>query len=130
MLTCSRCKADKDNDEFTTRGSRPGIFPYCRGCKRTTSQGYNRALKLETFAQYGGAKCNCCGEEEILFLSLDHLKNDGGQQRRDLKVSGGLNFYRWLKKNQWPMKDQLQVSCHNCNQGRAMNGGICPHRNK
>ena len=31
-----------------------------------------------------------------------------------------------LKRQGWP-KDGYQLLCANCNQGRARNGGVCPH---
>lgn len=35
-------------------------------------------------------------------------------------------IYRWLKDQGFP--EGFRVLCHNCNQGRESNGGICPHR--
>jgi hypothetical protein len=31
------------------------------------------------YAAYGGYKCNCCGESEPMFLSIDHIDNDGAE---------------------------------------------------
>ena len=39
-------------------------------------------IKDEFFAVYGGYRCNCCGETERMFLTLDHINNDGGNFRK------------------------------------------------
>ena len=84
-----------------------------------------KLLKLEIIAHYGG-KCSCpgCNESIIEFLSLDHINNDGAEERQRIGVSGS-GFYNWVKKNKFP--DNLRLLCHNCNLGREINGGICPH---
>lgn len=56
------------------------------------------------------------------FLSLDHVNGGGHRQRREL---GGGGFWTWLAKNNYP--PGFRVLCHNCNVGRQINGGICPH---
>jgi hypothetical protein len=42
-----------------------------------------------------------------------------------LGIAGGGQFYAWLRKTRY-VYDGLVVSCHNCNQARAMYGN-CPH---
>ena len=70
-----------------------------------------------------GRQCICCGEAEPRFLTIDHIENDGVIQRKSHGV--GAHFWRWLIKRGFP--DGFQVLCMNCNFGKAMNGGICPH---
>lgn len=82
--------------------------------------------RREIVVNHYGARCVCCGEENPGFLTIDH-KNGGGIKMR--KVHGvGLEFYRWIIRNDFP--DFLQVLCYNCNCGRELNGGICPHHNQ
>ena len=82
-------------------------------------------LKNHIIGYYGG-KCNCCGENEIRFLCIDHINNDGHKQREKGKYTGGTaGFYYWIKKNDYP-KD-LQVLCYNCNMAKAFYK-ICPHK--
>jgi hypothetical protein len=81
-----------------------------------------RDVADEVIAHYGG-KCACCGETERLFLSIDHINNDGAKHRREVPAS---SLYRWLKKNGYP--EGFQVLCMNCNCGKARNGGVCPHQ--
>lgn len=86
-------------------------------------------IKETVFAAYGGYKCVCCGETEKLFLTIDHIGNDGANHRRKLigkRYSAGYHTYIWLVKNNFPQG--FQVLCMNCNHGKRMNNGICPHQ--
>ena len=85
---------------------------------------YIKKLKLKVFAAYGN-KCACCGESEPLFLEIDHINNDGAQHRKTIPHH---SFYQWLKRNNFP--SDFQILCCNCNRGKFLNGGICPHKNK
>lgn len=71
--------------------------------------------------QYGG-QCACCGLAEPLFLTVDHINNDGAAHRRKIGPHG---IYKWLIQNRFP--NGFQLLCFNCNCGRARNGGVCPH---
>lgn len=60
--------------------------------------------------------CTKCSFSNIDALCLDHINNNGAQQRRDvfnLRTAAGTTFYRWLKKNNFP--SGFQVLCFNCN---------------
>ena len=76
-----------------------------------------RKLKLETFSRYcdGDIVCKWCGKErEIDLLTIDHIEGGGNKHRKKEGLSGaGYNFYRWLKRNNFP--DGYQVLCWNCN---------------
>ncbi len=81
-----------------------------------------KAIRLEVFEAYGGARCACCGEDGYDFLTLDHRHGGGGKHRR--KLGGSLMVYRWLIKKGFPQG--YQVLCWNCNAAkRAL--GECPH---
>ncbi|HUW17672.1 MAG TPA: hypothetical protein VMW16_00035 [Sedimentisphaerales bacterium] len=81
------------------------------------------SLKTEVFSAYGG-KCVCCGENNLMFLSIDHINGQGTRHRRQIGGSSNL-LYRWLRKNNYPKG--FQVLCFNCNRGKYFNNGICPH---
>lgn len=81
------------------------------------------AKKKICFAHYGNI-CECCAETEEMFLSIDHVNNDGAEHRKN-EVKGN-DIYAWLIKNNFP--DGFRLLCHNCNMGRHRNGGICPHQ--
>lgn len=81
----------------------------------------NRKLRDEVLAAYGGI-CACCGETERAFLQIDHINGDGAAHRRTLKR---VKLDAWLRQNGYP--PGFQVLCCNCNFGRHLNSGICPH---
>lgn len=82
-------------------------------------------LKDEVFNAYGGWVCACCGEKEKSFLTMDHMQNNGSQLRKEGVHGHSTQFYRWLKKSGYP--EDFQVLCMNCQFGKRMNNGICPH---
>jgi hypothetical protein len=83
-----------------------------------------RRLKQEVVNAYGG-QCVCCGETELVFLTLDHKNNDGAQDRRMRKTNGsGYGLYTRLKREGFP--NTFQVLCANCNWGKYVLGR-CPH---
>lgn len=132
--TCEHCKKrnSKQRADYLASGrcycSRkcdvPGS-PRCSVC-RQQSRLINRRLKLEVITAYGG-KCACPGGCSITnpdWLSVDHIKGGGVQQRRKLRLIG-MDFYRWLKKHKFP-KEDYRLLCYNCNLSRG-HLGRCPH---
>jgi hypothetical protein len=79
-------------------------------------------LKIEIIDAYGG-KCECCKENRVEFLCVDHIDGNGARHRRE--VGQSLKFYRWLKKNNFP-KDNFRLLCWNCN-FCIFNYHICDH---
>jgi hypothetical protein len=77
-------------------------------------------VKTEVVAAYGG-KCGCCGEDNLVFLTIDHVNNDGAAHRREVGRSG---IYFWLRRKGYP--EGFQVLCWNCNMAKALGG--CPHQ--
>lgn len=105
----------------------------CAVCRRALTDkarlgDWRRKLKKLVMDEYGG-KCVCCGETEILMLTLDHVNNNGNVHRLELnkgkKGGAGHKIYVWARDNNYP--DSLQVLCWNCNVGKQLNGGVCPH---
>jgi hypothetical protein len=100
--------------------------PECRAAAlKDQRDAVRKAQRLEALRAYSGGgepACACCGESILLFLALDHVNGGGYQQHREL---GGGGFYSWLRKNNYP--EGFQLLCHNCNFGRQLNGGVCPH---
>lgn len=91
---------------------------------------YDKA-RTDTIKYYSDGKmnCKCCGEDNRLFLTIDHVNNDGGEKRKNkTQPWGGPQLCRWLILNDFP--DGFQILCFNCNLGKARNKGICPHKNK
>ncbi len=91
--------------------------------RRETGRKLYTKRKEAAFAAYGN-KCACCGESERMFLHFDHVNNDGYEHRQ--KTSPGSEFYLWLERHKYP--ETIQILCANCNHGKRMNGGVCPHK--
>jgi len=120
---CYECKIAPCEDGFTQCVA-------CRVKMKQYQKQWRHEAKLKIFDAYGGRFCNCCGETEIMFLCLDHINNDGAEHRRKLEGSSrqASKLYRWIIKNNFPIG--FQVLCQNCNFGKHLNGGICPHKSK
>jgi hypothetical protein len=71
-----------------------------------------------------GGKCVCCGETELHFLSIDHVRGGGNRHRKSLR-GNYMEFYREIIKEGYP-RDKYQVLCMNCNWATRF-GDPCPH---
>jgi len=81
---------------------------------------YRVSLRELVFSKLGH-ECDCCGESQKLFLQIDHIKGGG---RQHLLEKGHTNQYLWdILEN----LDDFQILCANCNIGKYLNGGTCPH---
>jgi len=125
-MHCAHCKAcDIKQTRAYYRKNRDRVLALD---KKTKVQRWNR-IKETVFLAYGGFRCACCGETEKLFLSLDHIANDGAEFRRNNlgdRRRAGYATYAWLYRNGFP--EGIQVLCMNCQHGKRMNKGICPHQ--
>lgn len=119
---CPRC----GTSFVDTVGSRRYCSPECRDATLDEQRREARQReRMEALRAYSGQtpKCACCGEKMLHFLSLDHINGGGAKQRKE---TGGGGFYTWLRRHNYPAG--FQVLCHNCNLGRQINGGTCPHQ--
>lgn len=133
---CPHCSVIKNVSDFVFNRASP---LRCKECNKTYIDKFRQAnyydtqkikrqeQKREVMSHYG-SKCNCCGEKEIKFLTIDYAYNDGALHRKELKKKGsGTWIYNWLKKNNYP-QDSFQALCFNCNLGKNCNNGTCPHK--
>lgn len=82
----------------------------------------NRNKKLrETFISMYGGKCECCGETESVFLTIDHINGQIGRKKKET----GETAYRKAIKNYNPK--EFRVLCMNCNSAVRF-GRTCPHQ--
>jgi hypothetical protein len=80
----------------------------CRKCKQIMKRNRDIDLKLEAFSYYG-CKCANCDINDIRFLTIDHINDDGAEHRRQI----GPHIIPWLHKNKYPVG--FQILCFNCN---------------
>lgn len=136
---CPQCQEEKNVSGFCKdKGKKDGLHIYCNSCKAEIGKKYylenkqkvdirnkatRTAVKLEVFKKYG-ENCQCCGENRVEFLSIDHINGGGAQERKQLGIAGGNRFYYWLRNNKYP--DGYRVLCYNCNLSLGFHG-YCPH---
>lgn len=106
---------------------RCGQSPFREGkttCYSCANHLKNKAflLRSECLIKYGGA-CECCKEDNLCLLCIDHINNDGKKDRST--IGTGEAWYRHLVNT--PKREDLRVLCHNCNVGRQ-HYGECPHK--
>lgn len=155
LRQCTGCRENKPSSEFYSKSyvrKKDGgktLSSECKACTKIRARGIilkwskqqrkeanakarekMQRVKAAVFTYYGGYRCACCGETEVLFLTLDHVNNDGAEFRRmivgDQARGGGQITYYWLFRNGFP--DGYQVLCANCQHGKRMNKGVCPHQ--
>lgn len=86
------------------------------------ARGRKRELRTLVLAKYGN-QCECCGEFEARFLTIDHVNNDGCVER----ASDWGSVTLMCRLSKLPRQSQYRLLCFNCNCGRALNRNICPH---
>ena len=83
---------------------------------------YTKNIKSVVLKKSGN-KCICCGEKTTQFLQIDHKFGGGVKEQKEI---GTLRIWGDAFFN--PKK--YQILCANCNLGRELNGGKCPHKQK
>lgn len=95
--------------------------------ERVARQKIYRAKLKQLVFDYYGSECVCCGENEAMFLALDHIHENGSEHRKEHNYGSGTSVHIWIIKNNFP-EDVFQVLCFNCNRGKHFNNGVCPHK--
>jgi len=117
---CARCGETKEEERFR-RSFGDARKNVCKSCQAVYE---HTRIKLDMLEALGG-KCACCGETNPLFLALDHVKNNGGEHRRQTHYQTH-QTRRYARRLGWP-KDEFQLLCHNCNFSKG-HFGRCPHQ--
>lgn len=81
---------------------------------------YFKNIRRVVIEKYG-SKCNCCNEKNLMFLEIDHKYGGGSKEHKSLKRN---RVYEKAFFN----KNKYQILCANCNQGKFLNSGVCPHK--
>lgn len=80
----------------------------------------HRKLVLDHY----GRSCECCGESNECFLTVDHIVEINSKKKRQELGHNGI--YQWLVRNNFPLG--FRIMCYNCNCGRSKYDGVCPHK--
>src|SRR5438552_4608917 len=99
-----------------------------RAKNRREATKLRRKWKVSVMQHYseGDPSCVCCGESKLEFLNIDHINNNGNDERKTIKLLGTA-FYGWLIKHSYP--SGYQVLCTNCNFSKVKHG-VCIHELK
>lgn len=144
---CTKCKQYKTRENFSKKPEssyKGGMHTWCRECvskynkTRRDSQlphvreiekqsRYKLRTEVLTHYSHGIPKCACCGENELDFLTIDHINGGGNQHRKSLGGRRGSGIYGWLRQHKYP--NGYQVLCMNCNFAKG-HYGTCPHQRK
>jgi hypothetical protein len=99
--------------------------------RRKDAKNNIRTLRLKLIVGYD-SKCNCCGEDNPLFLTIDHINKDGFLDKKKFK-NNMYKFYNYLIDNNFPT-DNYRLLCYNCNCSRGAYGQcyheLCKLHNK
>ena len=94
--------------------------------KREVFEHYNMVHSGQEYCDSDYIHCVCCDETEYKFLCLDHINNDGNEDRKkNPSHATGRSLYARLRNAGYP--EGYQILCYNCNMGKHINGGKCPH---
>ena len=73
----------------------------------------NYHQRRQVFFDILGSDCKSCGFKDKRALQIDHINDDGGQQRK--KFGGSANEYKYYAKNRDEIHINFQILCANCN---------------
>lgn len=91
---------------------------------RAKINAYSTARRMrwkQTILDRYGNQCAICGFNDMRALQLDHINDNGSQERKDLgsQKFSGVKFYEYLIKQGLP--DGYQILCANCNNIKQWN---------
>ena len=147
---CKRCGEVKPYADFWFNGTAANGGNICKDCKRLRDAAhreanrdayresrrrwsannpdrerearkrYARQLRDAIRAAYG-PDCQCCGESEDAFLTLDHIEGGGSAHRKELNGK----VHQHLRREGFP--PGYRILCWNCNWAYRL-AGTCPHQ--
>ncbi len=115
---CTVCNKLKDQTAFIRKDGKVRKHT-CNSC---ISRRYRVKLKLDMIKALGNV-CECCGESNPYFLTLDHRNNDGNIHRQKLAAHQCIAEAR---REGFP-REKYQLLCSNCNFAKG-HYGECPHK--
>lgn len=156
---CSRCKAEKVEEDFYLRKDKrkPKAYrdSWCKACRlavqrdrreahpevhraanqdwksrhpervREINRNSRRRVTQErrlAFLVAQGGRCECCGETNPHFLTIDHI----GKRPPEHKGLGGMALIARIEATDYA-RELWQILCWNCNCAKGRYGA-CPHQ--
>lgn len=122
LKICAHCANYKPLSNFYTRGNNI-LRPECKNCtkldqkfrnKKGNDRRYRIKKRIEILSHYSHKSfplCKGCNLAELAVLTIDHI-NDNGSEERRMGLSPGVQGYLQLRKSGYPKG--YQVLCWNC----------------
>jgi len=111
----------KNPKRYTSYWAEYNASPNRRAYLKKYCRNWYRRVRAEALIRYGG-RCVCCKEDDLRFLTFDHIEPVGKRGKRADRTT-------WARELKAGLIDSnIRVLCWNCNCGRAANGGVCPHK--
>ncbi|MCX6780582.1 MAG: hypothetical protein NT003_00460 [Candidatus Magasanikbacteria bacterium] len=121
---CSTCKMIKGLHSFyNSKRELDGKEYQCKECSSSRQKRQREVLWMKIKEHYGFI-CFCCGDATNEFLTIDHIFNDGAEQRRSLNKG---RLYASIVRDGFP--NTYRIACMNCNFSLGVRG-YCPHKSK
>lgn len=112
----------KDQRWYSERGGKTKIKKYFvehqEYLKLRAKERHQTNMKI--FYDILGNKCAFCGKTDPIVFTIDHINNDGKEERKTLGGTQILAIH--LKKMGWPedyIKSRYQILCYNCNYSKT-----------
>lgn len=86
---------------------------------------YKINIRHKVLIKYGGV-CKCCNESNLYLLNIDHINQDGAEERKRLYGANVIPITWYTNLLRDVVRKDLQVLCYNCNIG-SYKYKICPH---
>ena len=108
LFVCQKCNQVFSKDHESQK--------YCAPCKKEKDghwyeiKKYMSKLREEVYLAYG-KKCALCGEEDEIVLTIDHVNNNGKEEREIFKSTQQILLK--IKRENYP--SDYQLLCRNCN---------------
>ena len=126
LAHCKECLRNKNKEELLDKNSEKYKSyinrrnNYKLSGKRSEITKRHHSKKRTALLSIYGGRCECCGEDNPKFLTLEHKNGDGGLERRTVNKISILN--NAIKK---PNYDKYTILCYNCNCSKSQNKVCC-----
>lgn len=106
---CPKCEVDVVISEWMPNRARyDGLSTYCRACHNKLNDDGRRRRREELLTELGGC-CVRCRFSDRRALQIDHIRGNGGVERKAGVGANSTAFYKKVLAN----PDQYQILCAN-----------------
>jgi len=134
---CTSCKTEKPLGDFAKSRNRLfGVHSTCKECMNTKRRGesaykinarkaYHKRRMTALLTLRDSAECFHCFTSDLRLLSIDHIQDNGSEERRKLKRAE--IFRKIIKMGREEASKEYQILCRNCNWLKRLEMGDVKH---